>query len=98
MATLESKVKKALVLAVLLTAGAQWLVTDRSSQWSAQAQQRALRRESVDRAYEQRQSSIQVGGSGEVIKLLADDNKGSRHQRFILRLPSGRTLVDLTQH
>jgi hypothetical protein len=85
--------KKAFVLAVLLTAGAHWLVIDDSFQWSAQAQQRVPRSESVENAYEQRQSNVQVSGSGEVIKLLADDNKGSRHQRFILRMPSGRTLL-----
>jgi len=32
-------------------------------------------------------------GSGNVIRLLSDDNKGSRHQRFIIRESSGRTLL-----
>ena len=35
----------------------------------------------------------QVGGTGEVIRILPDDNQGSRHQRFILRMPDGRTLL-----
>jgi hypothetical protein len=38
-------------------------------------------------------SGSQIRGSGEVVRLLADDNDGSRHQRFILRLPSGQTLL-----
>lgn len=30
---------------------------------------------------------------GEVDRLLADDNQGSRHQRFIIRTASGHTLL-----
>ena len=35
----------------------------------------------------------QVEGSGTVVRVLSDDNEGSRHQRFILELASGRTLL-----
>ena len=38
-------------------------------------------------------SGDQVQGSGRVTQVLADDNEGSRHQRFILELSSGRTLL-----
>jgi len=38
-------------------------------------------------------SGDQVRGSGKVWKILSDDNEGSRHQRFIVELPSGRTLL-----
>jgi len=44
-------------------------------------------------AYNNRQSNLQVQGEGVVLKLLPDDNKGARHQRFILRLSSGQTLL-----
>lgn len=38
-------------------------------------------------------SGQQVRGQGTVSRILSDDNDGSRHQRFILRLSSGRTLL-----
>lgn len=44
-------------------------------------------------AFQNRQSNLQVEGQGKVIKLLADDNNGSRHQKFIIRLHSGQTLL-----
>ena len=44
-------------------------------------------------AYENRQSNVQLAGQGVVEKLLSDDVEGSRHQRFILRLASGQTVL-----
>ena len=35
----------------------------------------------------------QVSGSGTVIRICPDDVSGGRHQRFLLRLPSGATLL-----
>lgn len=40
-----------------------------------------------------RKSGVPVQGEGLVTKVLADDNKGSRHQRFIVRLATGQTLL-----
>lgn len=42
-----------------------------------------------DRAH----SGRQVQGQGRVSRVLSDDNDGSRHQRFILTLVSGQTLL-----
>jgi hypothetical protein len=44
-------------------------------------------------AFEEHKSGIQAEGNGIVINLLPDDNDGSRHQRFILKLDSGQTLL-----
>ncbi len=38
-------------------------------------------------------SDVQVEDSGKVIKILADDNNGSRHQKFLVRISSGQTLL-----
>jgi hypothetical protein len=49
--------------------------------------------EALARAFEQRTSNVQVEGRGVVQRLLPDDNDGSRHQRFIVVLASGQTLL-----
>jgi hypothetical protein len=45
------------------------------------------------RAFEQRTSNIQVEGQGIVRRVLSDDNDASRHQRFVVALASGQTLL-----
>ena len=45
------------------------------------------------KAFDDRASDLEVEGAGTVVSLLADDEEGSRHQRFILRLASGQTLL-----
>jgi hypothetical protein len=47
----------------------------------------------IQAAFNEQRSGVQVQGEGVVSKLLADDTDGSRHQRFILTLPSGQTLL-----
>lgn len=47
----------------------------------------------LGRAFKDRKSNVQVEGEGVVTRILADDNDGSRHQRFILRLASGQTVL-----
>jgi len=44
-------------------------------------------------AFENRQSNVQVQSSGRVTKVLPDDREGSRHQRFIVQLASGQTVL-----
>jgi len=44
-------------------------------------------------AFRRHRSGVMVTTEGTVIRLLADDNDGSRHQRFIIRLASGQTLL-----
>jgi hypothetical protein len=44
-------------------------------------------------AFRNHRSGVMVTAEGAVIRLLSDDNDGSRHQRFIIRLASGQTLL-----
>ena len=48
---------------------------------------------SISRAFASRTSNIQVEGEGKVIRVLPDDLNGLRHQRFIVELASGQTLL-----
>ena len=47
----------------------------------------------LQNAFKNHTDNLQVNGSGTVIRLLPDDNKGSRHQKFILELSSGQTIL-----
>lgn len=47
----------------------------------------------IKAAFDNQQSDVQVAGTGEVTRLLSDDNEGSRHQRFIVTLPTGQTVL-----
>ena len=92
--------KYVLIAAFLLIAGIQALQLERHSgtlggqvERSVPAPAPGPAADVLREAFEQRRSNLQVEGSGVVEKLLSDDNKGSRHQRFILRLPHGQTLL-----
>jgi len=45
------------------------------------------------RAFEEKHSSHQVSGAGTVLSVLPDDSDSSHHQRFIVSLPSGQTVL-----
>mgnify|MGYP003384307174 CR=1 FL=1 len=44
-------------------------------------------------AFNNHQSGLQVHGESVVSRLLPDDTRGSRHQKFILRLSHGQTIL-----
>ncbi len=47
----------------------------------------------IGRAFANGTSDVRVEGEGTVIRVLPDDVDGSRHQRFIVQLASGQTLL-----
>lgn len=53
----------------------------------------AARGGAVADAFAARRNNHQVEGSGTVVRLLPDDNDGSRHQRFILSVADGLTVL-----
>ena len=44
-------------------------------------------------AIEDKRSDVQVLGDGTVVKILPDDNHGSRHQRFLVKLDNGHVIL-----
>jgi hypothetical protein len=81
-----------LLLIGLLLAGAYftWSEQDRVGVAPNSAEPAAI---ASSGTFDTPQSGEQTRGSGTVIRLLADDNDGSRHQRFILRVQGGGTLL-----
>ena len=47
----------------------------------------------IMQAYQQQQSNIQIRAQGVVKAILPDDNQGSRHQKMILKLNNGLTIL-----
>jgi hypothetical protein len=43
--------------------------------------------------YAAKASDVLVEDQGKVVKLLSDDNQGSRHQRFLVKVAEGHTLL-----
>jgi hypothetical protein len=84
---------KKLLIAVLIGFGSYGYVQNNSNFITSTSTERRQSDQAIADAYQQQLSGIQVSGSGEVSRILSDDNKGSRHQRFILRLSSGQTLL-----
>ena len=60
---------------------------------SNQPASRSVAETPIEDNSERWRSGQQVRGQGTVSHILSDDNDGSRHQRFILRMSSGRTLL-----
>jgi hypothetical protein len=47
----------------------------------------------VERAMARHAHDVHVEGSGVVVSVMRDDNVGERHQRILLRLPAGQSLL-----
>lgn len=54
---------------------------------------RPAKNDELQNAFANQKSNVQIQANGVVAKLLSDDKDGSRHQRFIVKLPSGQTVL-----
>jgi hypothetical protein len=48
---------------------------------------------SIAEAYRARRSNVQIEGVGRVVRVLADDREGARHERFILQVAGGVSVL-----
>jgi len=91
--------KISIIIIFICIACYQWLIGNNTTAIAKNSDQKIVSSKThntndvIEHAYNNRQSNVQVVGTGTVIKVLRDDNEGSRHQKFILRLSSGQTLV-----
>jgi hypothetical protein len=74
-------IRKIAVLAVVVLGVVLW------------AQNEHLPTQSGQQAFSERDNGRMILVTAQVERTLSDDRDGSRHQRFILRLPSGQTLL-----
>ena len=79
-------------LVVLLVIGV-YVAWDRLGQDKVVLQDADRSEQVLADAFQNGSENLQVEGRGKVIKILRDDDDGSRHQRFILELRSGQTLL-----
>ena len=49
--------------------------------------------EKIVQAFKQHKSNVEVEGKGIVTKILADDNSGLRHQKFLVKISPEQTLL-----
>lgn len=82
--------KNLILIAVLLVGAYFWLGDGNHADISTTSETKTL---SGPSSFGQGDSNRQVQGDGVVVKVLPDDNEGSRHQKFILQLSSGQKIL-----
>ncbi len=70
-----------------------WAQMARTAQNAQAAETQASAISDAHSAFASKRSDVQITGKGIVVKVLADDLKGSRHQKFILDIGRGQTLL-----
>jgi hypothetical protein len=83
----------ALLLALALGACGKSDANNLQAPESARIEAAAVGNAEIEQAFKAKKSDVQVSGHGVVIKLLKDDNKGSRHQKFLVRINAQQTLL-----
>jgi hypothetical protein len=82
------------IIIVLLSLLGLYTLYERSDWFFKQTDQdQTASIDQLKHAFENRISDLQVEGSGVVKAILRDDTKGTKHQRIIVDLPTGQTIL-----
>lgn len=84
---------KRITIAAVVLCALSWTACGRAVQISAPNGVEVNGDTQIGRAFKNRTSDVQVEGEGAVTRLLADDLDGGKHQRFIVRLASGQSVL-----
>ncbi len=89
MARINAKTRRIAGIALVLVAAlvVQWYERSRPVATGDDGAARIIQ------AFQQEQSGVWVETAGRVQRVLSDDNEGSRHQRFIVALSGGHTVL-----
>jgi uncharacterized protein DUF3465 len=93
---MTKKALAAVVLALLVWGLERWAHLDTSGTRpasTAPSSDSLPERRAPTRPEGELRAGAHLEGEGSVVRVLPDDNQGSRHQRFIVRLASGRTVL-----
>ncbi|MBP8006112.1 DUF3465 domain-containing protein [Acinetobacter sp. NIPH 1852] len=96
MKTQKNNVLVLIVITLLIFAYVGLELKQKSTQFetSSSVEQRVIDDQAkIMQAYQQQRSKLQVRSQGIVKAILPDDNDGSRHQRMILELDNGLTVL-----
>ncbi len=91
--------KKLLQIAIVVVVAGFYAITERfGNEQTGSAPEIKWNQQQSDnstllRAISNRQSDVQVIGSGTVVKLLRDDTRGSQHQRFLVEVDRNKTIL-----
>src|SRR5690606_18291591 len=93
----DEKMKNSILVGVLFIAAVMWLndegLNEAGYQSAPSGAEFTSFSDDSSSSFDRSDSNRQVQGEGVVVRTLPDDNDGSRHQRFILELPSGQTIL-----
>jgi len=81
------------LISLLMLAGIAYLALHETGVLRPFAHESTRAASAIEQAYSTHSNNLQVRGDGEVVRILPDDLNGRRHQRFILQLASGQTVL-----